>query len=275
MLVAERERLDASALFGVASAFFSYSWTGSILGDVVEACERGVGRLGGGGGGGFLWLDMLCASQNLLAGAYEDARFPRGSAEHAARKEDTDNLFDGALDAASSIIFYLAPLVEAWPAPPHPYLRADRGEPPPGWERRGPRAISRAWCLFELSTKLAQGGRLVVELRPEDRAVLREKMLSDADAMLSILSAIDVNDAQVSKEKDREFICGRIEGAGGFDRVNALAMGALREWLAEAAREALREAEEEEGGDEQALLRLLHAIGGLLRDMGRCRPGQG
>ena len=34
MLLARREGLDASALFGVASTFFSYSWTGSPLADV-------------------------------------------------------------------------------------------------------------------------------------------------------------------------------------------------------------------------------------------------
>jgi hypothetical protein len=58
---------------------------------------------------------MLCASQNLLAGKYEDVEaFPRGSAGHAARKEDTDNLFDGALESCDELIFYLSPLVDEW-----------------------------------------------------------------------------------------------------------------------------------------------------------------
>ena len=56
-----------------------------------------------------------------------------------------DNLFDGALDATAEIIFYLAPLIDPWDAPPHPFLRADRGDPPGGWRRKGPRATSRAW----------------------------------------------------------------------------------------------------------------------------------
>ena len=169
LLVAEREGIDASALFGRTSTFFSYSWTGSALCDVVAACERAITRLNAEDAATrFLWLDMLCASQNLLAGTYQDlTKFPAGTPGHAARKEDTDALFDGALDASAEIVFYLSPLVEEWDAPLNPYLRADRGEPPVHWRRKGPRATTRAWCLFELTSKLAKGGRLLVELCPE------------------------------------------------------------------------------------------------------------
>eukprot|EP00966_Prymnesium_polylepis_P118203 2732954-Prymnesium_polylepis.1 len=49
----------------------------------------------------FVWVDMFAASQNLLAGAFRDPAVtkeadPEG---YLARKEDTDQLFDGALDA--------------------------------------------------------------------------------------------------------------------------------------------------------------------------------
>ena len=48
----------------------------------------------------YVWVDMFCASQNLLAGVYRDARLvAKASAAYRARKEDTDALFDGALDA--------------------------------------------------------------------------------------------------------------------------------------------------------------------------------
>merc|ERR1712034_57509 len=71
--LARREGLDTSALFGPPSTFFSYSWTGTTLADVCASGERAVHRLEAGGGARrFLWLDMLCASQNLLAGKYED-----------------------------------------------------------------------------------------------------------------------------------------------------------------------------------------------------------
>ena len=77
-------------------------------------------------------------------GKYVDKQFAKGSAEHAARKEDTDKLFDGALEATDEIIIYLAPLTGEWPAPPHPFLRGDLGTPPAGWMRSGPKAITRA-----------------------------------------------------------------------------------------------------------------------------------
>ena len=177
-LLAEAERLDASALFGDATSFFSYSWTGTRVDAMVAAAERGIAQLDDAAAAPprFLWLDMLCASQNLLAvrrrsrcaglarpplaashlrpprprptcaaqGKYKDERFAKGSAEYAARKEDTDSIFDDALNTTREIIFYLAPLVGEWPAPDHPPLRADRAPPPPGWMRSGPVAITRA-----------------------------------------------------------------------------------------------------------------------------------
>ena len=180
VLLAKRKGLDASALFAPATTFFSYSWTGSPLADVVAAVQRGVGRLGKGGSGRggkprFVWLDMLCASQNLLAGKYEDeARHPKGTPGYAARKEDTDDLFDGALDACGELIFYLAPLVDEWDAPPHPPLRADRAAPPLPRRRKGPRATTRAGCRCELATTLSKPGtKLIVELRPDDMTVLQ------------------------------------------------------------------------------------------------------
>ena len=67
-LLAEAEGVDASALFGDATSFFSYSWTGTRVDDMVTAAERGIAQLDEAAAAPrFLWLDMLCASQNLLA----------------------------------------------------------------------------------------------------------------------------------------------------------------------------------------------------------------
>ena len=88
---------------------------------------------------------MFCASQNLLAGTFEPERFERGSAERAARKEDTDTIFDSALDAVSELLLYCSPLTGRWRAPAHPYLLESRGEPPAEWMRSGPGATTRAW----------------------------------------------------------------------------------------------------------------------------------
>ena len=92
---------------------------------------------------------MLCASQNLLAGAYRDASIvDTASDAYKARKEDTDALFDGALEAAREVFFYASPLLGEWHAPAHPFLspeREARGAPPSPWVRKGPAAGTRAW----------------------------------------------------------------------------------------------------------------------------------
>ena len=95
--------------------------------------------------------------------------------------------------------------------------------------------------------------------------------------MATILTAIDVSDAQVSKEKDREFIVGRIDAAGGFDEVNRLVKAALRDWLAGVAREALAREEAEMEAEARAAGRaeaeepvaMLFGLGDLRQDMGK------
>ena len=54
----------------------------------------------------YVWVDMFCASQNLLAGVYRDPAVTKQAdpAGYAARKEDTDRIFDDALDAVDEIL---------------------------------------------------------------------------------------------------------------------------------------------------------------------------
>ena len=53
-----------------------------------------------------------------------------------------------------------------WEAPPHPYLLASQGEPPPNWQRSGPAALSRAWCIFELAKALKSAINTATQLEP-------------------------------------------------------------------------------------------------------------
>ena len=46
----------------------------------------------------------------------------------------------------------------------HTYLLAEQGEPAAGWMRRGPAALTRAWCIFELAKSLSKGCTLHVLL---------------------------------------------------------------------------------------------------------------
>ena len=73
----------------------------------------------------------------------------------------------------------------------------------------------------------------------------------------------------MSKQRDREFICGRIEAAGGFDEVNRLVLGALREWLTGAACEALEAADASGTVPWDELSGLLNGIAILYNDQGK------
>ena len=121
LLVAQRDHIDAGALFGVADSFFSYSGEGTQLGDVRHAIETAAARVQARdrGRAPLFWLDMFCASQNLLAGTYQDevltrqykASSPSDSgyatlqARYKATKEDTDNIFGDAIEATRTIVF--------------------------------------------------------------------------------------------------------------------------------------------------------------------------
>ena len=88
-LVGVRDGVATDELVGPATTFFSYSWGGTTLGDVLDALERALPRLASDelhspdraarpneagatrrGPKRFVWIDLFAASQNLLAGRY-------------------------------------------------------------------------------------------------------------------------------------------------------------------------------------------------------------
>ena len=115
--------------------------------------------------------------------------------------------------------------------------------------RKGPGAITRAWCLFELASALLNSCRLHVALSRADRAQFRRLLTHEFDAIAGIMAGIDARDAQISKVEDRAYILPRVEalapaGAAdaeeaGFGRVTALVAEALRGWLVGEARAEL------------------------------------
>ena len=61
-------------LVGEATCFFSYSWTGTKLRDLLAAIERVLAKLEAADGKRrYVWVDILCASQNLLWGVIPGA----------------------------------------------------------------------------------------------------------------------------------------------------------------------------------------------------------
>ena len=138
--------ISTGGIVGEASVFFSYSWTGTRLDDMLGAIADAAPGLplSATVGGPCVWVDMFAASQNLLAGAFHDNAHQKGSTGYSARKEDTDRIFDDALSAVCAVLFYCSPLMGEWEAPLHPFLSPEHAEQSFPWMRRGPAAISRA-----------------------------------------------------------------------------------------------------------------------------------
>ena len=98
-------------LVGEATSFFSYSWTGIKLRDLLAAIERVLAKLEAADGKRcYVWVDILCASQNLLQGVIKDPKM--SSAEVG---------IEDAISTAGELLFYMEPLSEReWAAPAHP-----------------------------------------------------------------------------------------------------------------------------------------------------------
>ena len=272
--------IDVSALVGAATSFFSYSWTGTTLGDMLAAIMRKLEALEAADGvRRFVWIDMFAASQNLLAGRYlpetEAARTElkaRDLTAYRARKEDTDTIFESAIDAVGAsvpreILLYLSPLTGEWRAPEQPFLLPDRGTPPTDWVRKGPGAISRAWCCFEMVKTLAKGCRLHVVLSPADSDGFEVLLTRRFDEIAGIVAGIDVRDAQISKVEDRDYILREVaELEGGLGSVTARVCEALREWLAAEGKAALGRVVD---ASERGASVLLRQVASLLRAQGK------
>ena len=68
--VAGKNGVDVSELVGSATTFFSYSWTGTKLGDMLDAVERALVRLAAEGRpAAFVWVDM-CALYAAIAPSF-------------------------------------------------------------------------------------------------------------------------------------------------------------------------------------------------------------
>ena len=208
---------------GEATSFFSYCWVGTVLRDMLDAIEKILAALEADGKRRYVWIDIFCASQNLLQGVIKDPAM--SSAEVG---------IEDAISTVGELLFYMEPLAGEWAAPPHPFLLAGQGDPQEGWVLPGlrhtssrsratttwepPRCtvsaagpdranpFSRAWCIFELAKALAKGCTLHMLLSPESVRLFERKLRRDPGGFHwagKLLDGIDVKRAQLSKVEDR------------------------------------------------------------------------
>ena len=202
LVLAAGEGDGIDELVGEATSFLSYCWQGTTLRDMLDAIEKILAALEADGKRRYVWIDILCASQNLLQGVIKDPAM--SSAEVG---------IEDAISTVGELLFYMEPLAGEWAAPPHPFLLAEQGEPEAGWVRSGPAALTRAWCIFELAKALAKGCRLRVLLSPASVKLFEERMtkpslhfedgLGGFAWIAKLLGGIDVKRAQISFVKDR------------------------------------------------------------------------
>jgi tetratricopeptide (TPR) repeat protein len=145
-------------------------------------------------------------------------------------------------------------------------LLPERGAPPAGWLRRGPGAMTRAWCMFELVKALAKGATLHVVLAPADVDGFEELLTRRFDEIAGIVAGIDAADAQITKIEDRDYILAEVaQLEGGIGAVTATVCASLREWLAAEGRAALARMPREE----RATSALQNQLGMLLMNQGK------
>jgi len=269
VLEAERRGQSALPLVGHTTTFFSYSWKGTRLGDMLAAIERKVESLEREDGRTrYVFIDIYCASQNLLAGAFHSPHVTKEADPHgyAERHEDIGGVMDGAMAAADEMLFYCSPLTEAWEAPRDPFLLPERGEPPEQWTRRGPCAVTRAWCVFEMARAIAKQYTLHVVLSPADVDGFEGLLVNRFDEIAGIIAALDARDAQITKAEDREYILMQVERhEGGVGAITASVCEALRTWLADEGRAALARLPKKKRGTST----LINNLGLLLQAQGR------
>jgi hypothetical protein len=175
----------------------------------LEAEER-LRPEGSGRGPRYIWVDAFCASQNLLNGAYlptnarERAKLKTADPKaYAAQTEDISSIFVDALNAVDEIILHLSPLTQEWRAPRQPFLLSERGAPPKDWQRKGPQALSRAWCILEVAKCLEKECALHVVLNPAETSQLDATLEERFDDIAQVITAFDARDAQVSHTDDQ------------------------------------------------------------------------
>ena len=247
-------------LVGEATCFFSYSWTGTKLRDLLAAIERVLAKLEAADGKRrYVWVDILCASQNLLQGVIKDPDL--SSAEVG---------IEDAISTAGELLFYMEPLsLIEWAAPAHPFLLPEQGEPAAGWMRRGPAALTRAWCIFELAKSLSKGCTLHVLLSETSVAQFEDKMRNDGRGhrwIGQILGRVDVKQAQITKVEDHAYILGEVKQLpGGLGAINSRVMAALGGWVVGEAQAMLAALPEAKRGTSP----LLSNVAGVLGVQGR------
>ena len=124
--------------------------------------------------------------------------------------------------------------------------------------------LTRAWCIWEMASVAQTKTMLDIALSVDESADFERALQKDFKSIASSLSRIDIRWAEACYQSDKEMILNAAESTVGLSKLNEQVLGLMREWLAQAGRDALAKLPEEERGTSS----LLCNLAGHLLDQG-------
>ena len=98
-----------------------------------------------------------------------------------------------------------------------------------------PVVLRRAWCLWEIFCSINAGSKVAFQicLPTSERTALKEGISKNFNSILDALIAMDAQNAEAVKPKDRDMIFAVIKKEVGFDVLNNMVKDQLRKWYVE------------------------------------------
>ena len=127
------------------------------------------------------------------------------------------------------------------------------------WDK--PRALTKAWCLWELYCGCSCGGRVEFALPRAQRVQLMEVMRSNPATFFDIIAALRSENSTALNDSFREAVFAAIPVEVGFSGLDAMVRCALWDWMERLLRAKIEEARG--AGKEEEAAGLLTAVGML------------
>ena len=109
-----------------------------------------------------------------------------------------------------------------------------------------PKPLSRAWCLWEMVSTVDTGSEFHVLMSPRNHKTFADTLVKDFQSIVLKTCNVDLKSAQAFNPSDRDNIFKAVEATAGFEEVNKVVIGIMKEWMAESGKEALLRLTEEE-----------------------------
>ena len=133
-----------------------------------------------------------------------------------------------------------------------------------------PKLLSRAWCLWEMVSTVDTKSEFHVLMSPKNHKSFATALVNDFDSIVLKTCNVDLKSAQAFNPSDRDNIFKAVEATAGFDEVNKVVIGIMKEWMAESGKEALLGLPEEE----RAVSALQNNLAVLLEDQGKLNEAE-